>query len=124
MADPRVDPTDPGAAPDDAIQRYTARDDVIGSIGGWPVEVDLRDERFRSFAHRLQYALRAAQGGALALPGPLREGVVRGVAGLGKTSTRATPRRPGVHRRRAPTRSGEVERPRGRAGATSCASPS
>lgn len=89
MADSRVDPHATDAPPNDGVDRYTARDDVVigSNIGGWPVEVDpFRDERFRSLAHRLQYwALRAAQGGALALPGPLREGVVRGVAALGRT---------------------------------------
>lgn len=51
----------------------------------WPLEIPpFRDERFRSPWHRAQYvALRAAQRGTLALPGPLREGVVRAVAATG-----------------------------------------
>ena len=73
MADSSLDLTASAAPPDDALDRFTARDDVVigSNIGGWPVEVDpFRDERFRSLAHRLQYwALRAAQGGALAGPG-------------------------------------------------------
>lgn len=74
------------------LVRYTARDDrVIGAeTHDWPVEVDpFRDERFRSLWHRVQYwALRAAQGGALATPGPIREGIVRTVAALGRTFDR------------------------------------
>ena len=53
----------------------------------WPVDVPpFRDERFRSLWHRVQYiAMRAAQRGVLALPGPIRNGIVSSVAATGRT---------------------------------------
>lgn len=78
----------PRAADAELARRRDWDDRVLGAdLPPWPVEVEpFRDERFRSLWHRLQYwALRAAQGGTLALPGPLREGIVRGVAALGRT---------------------------------------
>ncbi len=78
-----------GAVP---LERFTAHDDRIIEPGDldWPVEVPpFRDERFRSLWHKVQYfALRGAQGGALALPRPLRSGVVRSLAALGRVCDR------------------------------------
>ena len=74
------------------LQRIHTFDDrrLDAPLGGWPVDVPpFADGRFNSLWHRLQFvALRGAQRGVLALPGPLREALVRAVAATGRTFDR------------------------------------
>lgn len=87
MADPAA-----GAAVAPALERVTRYDDnlCVRPAGGWPVEVPpFRAEDFRGLNHRALFlAMRAAQRGSLALPAPLRDGLIRVVAALGRTFDR------------------------------------